>query len=251
MIIAGNWKMYKTRREAVAWVSDFLPLVQSIAPELRLRIYPAATALAAAAEAAAGTRLEVGAQNLHPEPEGAFTGEASAAMLLEAGAQSVLVGHSERRHVFGEGDSFLAQKVRAALAAGLAPLFCIGEDLAQREAGRTQEVLDSQVEQGLGGLEASDLDRVEIAYEPVWAIGTGRVAEPAQADEAHGWIRARLAGLFGDPGRRVPILYGGSVKPGNAAQLLGLPAVDGVLVGGASLDPEGFAAIASAGEKTA
>ena len=251
MIVAGNWKMQKTGGEARAWVEDLLGASGELSTRVRLRIYPSFVALESVARLSRGSRLEIGAQNLHPELAGAFTGEISAPMILDAGVESVLVGHSERRHLFGESDELLARKVRAALSAGLRPLFCIGEDLEERESGRTAEVLEGQIRRGLGAVQAIDAERLEIAYEPVWAIGTGRVAETHQIASAHSAIRDRLAGLWGDGGRRVPLLYGGSVKPSNAAEILGLPAVDGVLVGGASLDVEGFLDIARAAEKCA
>jgi len=251
VIVAGNWKMQKTGGEARAWVEDLLGASGGLAAGVRLRIYPSFVALESVARLARGSRLEIGAQNLHPERGGAFTGEISAPMILDAGVESVLIGHSERRHLFGEADEFLARKVAAALSAGLRPLFCIGEDLGERESGRTEAVLESQIERGLRSLSADEAGRLELAYEPVWAIGTGRVAEVGQIASAHAGIRERLAGLWGDVGRRVPLLYGGSVKPDNATEILGLPAVDGVLVGGASLEVEGFLAIAKAAENCA
>ncbi|MEZ4648804.1 MAG: triose-phosphate isomerase [Candidatus Eisenbacteria bacterium] len=251
MIVAGNWKMQKTCGEARAWVEDLLEASKNVSTVVRIRVYPSFIALDTVARAAAGSRLEVGAQNLHPERSGAFTGEISAPMILDAGVERVLIGHSERRHLFHEDDGFLAKKVRAALGSGLLPLFCIGEDLAEREGGRTTEVLTRQIERGLGELAASDAARLEIAYEPVWAIGTGKVATTEQVAEAHTGIREVLGRLWGAPGREVPLLYGGSVKPSNAAEILALPAVDGVLVGGASLEVPGFIAIAEQAEKCA
>ena len=251
MIVAGNWKMQKTCGEARSWVEDLLAASGPISAKVRLRVYPSFVALETVARSANGSRLEVGAQNLHPERSGAFTGEVSAPMILDAGVERVLIGHSERRHLFGEDDAFLGKKVRAALDSGLLPLFCIGEDLAEREAGRTNEVLTRQIEQGLGGLTPVDAARLEVAYEPVWAIGTGKVASTEQVAEAHAEIRETLGRLWGAPGRAVPLLYGGSVKASNAGEILVLPAVDGVLVGGASLDVPGFLAIAEQAEKCA
>ena len=245
-VIAGNWKMYKTRPEALALAEAILAGTGSIDPRAELLIFPPLPSLALLADRCEGTRLAVGAQNLHPEHEGAFTGEVSAAMLRDCGASHVLIGHSERRTLFGEDDAFLARKLRAALAAGLSPVFCLGETLAEREAGRTEEVIARQVERGLAELHAEDAARLLVAYEPVWAIGTGRTATTEQAREAHRFLRGRLAACWGGAATHVPLLYGGSVKPGNAADLLAQPDVDGVLVGGASLEAASFLAIAAA-----
>ncbi len=246
MLIAGNWKMYRTRAEGVALADELRQGVDALPPAVRLAIFPPFTALAAVAERCRGTRIEVGAQNVHPAAEGAFTGEISPPMLLEAGATSVLIGHSERRAHFGERDAWLAEKVRSALDHGLAPVFCLGESLEEREAGRAEEVIGRQVRLGLGALSGEDLGRLVIAYEPVWAIGTGRTATPDQAREAHRFLRECLREAWGDSADGVPLLYGGSVKPGNAAELLAQPEVDGVLVGGASLDAASFLEIAGA-----
>lgn len=251
MIIAGNWKMQKTGGEARAFVGDLLDGAREVSPAMHLRIYPSFVALESVARLARGTRIQVGAQNLHPERAGAFTGEISASMILDAGVESVLIGHSERRHIFGESDEFLGRKVAAALAAGLRPLFCIGENLEDRESGRTDAVLEGQIQGALRSLDSAAGARLEIAYEPVWAIGTGRVAETAQVAGAHAAIRDLLGALWGDVGRRIPILYGGSVNPANAGELVSLPGVDGVLVGGASLDVESFLGIARAAQKCA
>lgn len=242
-IIAANWKMNKTTGEAAAFFKGFLPAIASAAGRVEVVVIPPFTALAAC-KAAAGGAVAVGAQNMHPEASGAFTGEISAGMLVDLGVSHVVLGHSERRTLFGETDGFINQKVKAALAAGLTPILCVGETLEERDAGKVREVLDRQVAEGLAGLEAGALPKVVIAYEPVWAIGTGRTATPAQAQEAHAMIRARLGGLFGaEAAERVRIQYGGSVKPGNARELLACPDIDGALVGGASLVPEDFAAI--------
>lgn len=245
-IIAGNWKMYRTRPEAVALVNGILAGAGPVPADRELLVFPPATAIAAVAERCRYSRVRVGGQNLHPQTEGAFTGEVSAAMLLEAGATYVLVGHSERRAIFGEDDAFLAHKVRAALDAGLEPVFCLGETLADREAGATEAVIALQVRQGLGELSAADLARLVVAYEPVWAIGTGRTATPDQAGEAHRFLRRQLAEGWGPAGAGVPLLYGGSVKPQNAAELLARPEINGVLVGGASLEAGSFLGIAAA-----
>jgi triosephosphate isomerase len=246
-VIAGNWKMYKTRPEARELIGAILSGAVSVDPSVELIVFPPYPALAAAAEQCRGTRVAVGAQNLHPEAEGAFTGEVSAAMLVECGATHVLVGHSERRAHFGEADALLARKARRALDAGLAPVFCLGETLAEREAGRTEEVIARQAEAGLAELRLEDLGRLLVAYEPVWAIGTGRTATAEQAREAHGFLRGRLRGRWGEAAASIPLLYGGSVKPENAADLLAQPEVGGLLVGGASLQAASFLGIARAG----
>jgi len=243
-VIAGNWKMYKTRPGALALVDTILAGLPGVAAEASLLVFPPFPSLAAVAERCRGTRLEVGAQNFHPATEGAFTGEVSGAMLLEAGATHVLVGHSERRKLFGEGDEFLARKLTSALGQGLKPVFCVGETLEERDADRTGDVIRRQVERGLGELGAAESNRLLIAYEPVWAIGTGRTATPAQAREAHGFLRDLLRSRWGEAAAAVPLLYGGSVKPENAAELLAQPDIDGVLVGGASLEGPSFLGIA-------
>jgi len=191
----------------------------------------------------AGTDITVGAQNLYPEDQGAFTGEISPGMLLDVGATRVLCGHSERRHVLGEDDAFVQRKVAAALGHDILPTLCVGETLDERESGRTMEVVERQVRAGLDGVPAGRAGDVTLAYEPVWAIGTGRTATTEQAAEVHGRIRALLVEIWGEPGGKVRILYGGSVKPGNAAEIMGAPGIDGVLVGGASLKAESFARI--------
>jgi triosephosphate isomerase len=245
-IVAGNWKMYKTRKEALSLVDALIAGSSRIPDGVELAVFPPFTALAEVAARCVATRIQVGAQNMHFAREGAYTGEVSARMLLDAGATSVLIGHSERRQHFGETDELLAHKTRAALESGLVPVFCLGETLDQREGGRTEEVLQRQLRDGLGGLGASDLQILRIAYEPVWAIGTGRTATPEQAREAHVYLRGLLNGRWGEEGNRVPLLYGGSVKPENARELMEQPEVNGVLVGGASLDPESFLRIAGA-----
>jgi triosephosphate isomerase len=245
-VIAGNWKMYKTRREALSFVEELLPNADKVPATRELLLFPPFTALPALAERCRGTRLALGGQNLHPEPEGAFTGEISSRMLLDAGATHVLIGHSERRQHFGEADAFLARKLGAALASGLAPVFCLGETLEQREGGRTEEVLRGQVEGGMGSLAPAEAALLCVAYEPVWAIGTGRTATAEQAREAHGFLRGLFQERWGEAGRGIPILYGGSVKPANAAELLGSREVNGLLIGGASLDAGSFLKIALA-----
>jgi triosephosphate isomerase len=243
-VLAANWKLNKTVPEAVAFLDDFLPRVDATGPEVV--ICPAYTALAAVVEACAGGPVRVAAQNMHQAESGAFTGEVSAAMLLDVGVQGVILGHSERRQLFGETDEALAKKVPVALEAGLEPILCVGEDEAQRDADETADVLTRQIEADLAEVEDGRLAEVVIAYEPIWAIGTGRTATPEQAQEAVALIRERLARRDAAAAEGVRILYGGSVKPGNAAELMAQPDVDGALVGGASLEPEDFAAIVEA-----
>jgi triosephosphate isomerase (TIM) len=244
-VVAANWKMHKTRPEAVEFLDAFLPRAAKLTG-VELVVCPPSTALAAAAERCAGTPVRVAAQNMHQEAEGAFTGEISAAMVLEAGAWGTILGHSERRQLFGESDEALAAKVPAALAAGLVPILCVGETEAQRDAEETEAVLRRQVDADLAQVSAQDLGRVVIAYEPVWAIGTGRTATVEQAREAIELIRDLVGARDTDAAGLVRILYGGSVKPGNARKLLEPEAIDGALVGGASLDPDDFQAICSA-----
>ena len=242
-LIAGNWKMFKTRREAVAFVTDLRGRVADVRG-VEVVVAPTFPALAAVAEALEGSGIGVAAQNLHWEREGAFTGEVSAAMIRDAGAGWVIIGHSERRSLFGDTDDTVNRKLRAALAAALVPIVCVGETLDEREAGRTMDVLDRQIKAGLDGVTGAELAGLVIAYEPVWAIGTGRTATPAQAQQAHEHIRARLTQWFGaDPAARCRLLYGGSVKPDNIAALMANPDVDGALVGGASLDAGSFTKI--------
>jgi triosephosphate isomerase (TIM) len=247
--IAGNWKMYKTVADAVRYVKEFRALVESV-DDVEIVIAPTFTALHAAAEAARNSNVGIAAQNLHFEAEGAFTGEISAAMAREAGADYVIIGHSERRTLFGETDASVNRKLAAALAAALTPIVCVGETLEQRERDETFAVLDRQLTAGLKGTTAEQLTKLVVAYEPVWAIGTGRNATPAQAGEAHGHIRAELTRAFGaDAASHCNVIYGGSVKPGNIADLISQPDVDGALVGGASLDAGSFAEIVSRSRK--
>jgi triosephosphate isomerase (TIM) len=243
-ILAANWKMHKTVAETGAFLDAFLPRVDGTGPEVV--ICPPFTSLAAAIEACAGGPVRIAAQNMHEEESGAFTGEVSAPMLVEAGAQGVVLGHSERRQYFGETDEALAKKVPAALAHGLEPILCVGESEAQREADETADVLARQIEADLAEVADGRLAEVVIAYEPIWAIGTGRTATTEQAQEAIALIREWVAARDAGAAEAVRILYGGSVKPGNAAELIAQPDVDGALVGGASLDPDDFAAIVAA-----
>ena len=244
--IAGNWKMYTTRAQAsdlAMVIARDLPSAQST----RVALCPPFPWLALVASQIAGSRVELGAQNCHHEKEGAFTGEVSPTMLLDVGCQHVIIGHSERRHGMGEQDAVLNKKAKAALAAGLSVIFCIGELLAEREAGLTESVLDTQLAGGLAGLTDEQLAKLVIAYEPVWAIGTGKVATTEQAQAAHAFIRQKIAMLFSEKvASALLIQYGGSVKPDNAAALLHQPDVDGALVGGASLKADSFLAIVAA-----
>jgi triosephosphate isomerase (TIM) len=238
--IAANWKMFKTVHETVAFIKEFRSLVKDV-HDVEIVVAPPFTALHTAVEAAHGSSIGVAGQNLHWEREGAFTGEVSAGMLKEAGAEYVLIGHSERRRLFGETDQTVNRKLIAAIAAHLTPIVCIGETLEERDANDTLNVLDRQIKAGLDGLTADQVSAAVIAYEPVWAIGTGRNATPAQAGEAHAHIRSRLRQWFGGgAAEQCHVIYGGSVKPDNTRELSALEDVDGALVGGASLDVRSF-----------
>ena len=242
-LIAGNWKMYKSIAETEQFFREFLPLVAD-STHCEIAIAPPFTAITKAVKAARGSRVAISAQDVYWERQGAFTGQVAAPMLAEAGCRFTIIGHSERRQYFAETDDTVNKKIRAALAAGLESIVCIGELLEQREAGQTEAVLRRQVDGGLAGLTAEQLTRIIIAYEPVWAIGTGRTATPDMAGEAHRFIRALAAIRFGkEAAAGLRILYGGSVKPDNIKGLMAQPDIDGALVGGASLDPKGFAAI--------
>jgi triosephosphate isomerase len=241
--LAANWKMYKTVSEAVVYAKELKSLVKDLAG-VEVVLAPPFTALHGVAEACRNTIVTVAGQDVHWEREGAFTGEISAAMLKEAGAEAVVVGHSERRRLFGETDEIVKRKAMAAIQAGLYPIVCIGETLDEREGGQTFDVLDRQVKVGLDGMSAEHVSDLVIAYEPVWAIGTGRNATPEQAGEAHAHIRSRLKQWFGaDAAERCHVIYGGSAKPDNVGALAALPDIDGALVGGASLDVRGFMTI--------
>jgi triosephosphate isomerase len=243
--IAGNWKMHKTVHEAVVFVKEFRSLVKDV-EDVEIVLAPAFTAVHAAAEAARNSKVGISAQDLHWEKQGAFTGEVSAAMVREAGAEYVIIGHSERRQFFGETDQSVNRKLGAALGAGLIPIVCIGETLAEREGNQTLDVLDRQIKDGFDGITGDQVAGLVVAYEPVWAIGTGRTATAAQAQDAHAHIRQRLRQWFGGPAAdQCHVIYGGSVKPENTAELVGQPDVDGALVGGASLDVKGFNEIVS------
>jgi triosephosphate isomerase len=242
-VIAGNWKMYKTQTETRAFFAAFLPLVAD-ATHCDVVIAPPFTSIAAAVEATKVGKVAISGQNLFWQKEGAFTGEVSAGMLREAGCRYVIIGHSERRQYFGETDGLVAQKIRAALADELAPIVCVGEQLGEREEGRTQDVLSQQFIGGPGALTPEEFSRILLAYEPVWAIGTGRTATPEIAAAAHGFLRRCVHDQFSaELAASVRILYGGSVKPDNIQGLMAQQELDGALVGGASLDAKSFAAI--------
>lgn len=243
--IAGNWKMHKSVSEAVALAKELRPLV-SMVKGVRIGVAPPMTAVHAVCKALDGSNVETGGQNLHWEKQGAFTGEVSGDMLKEAGCGFVIVGHSERRQFFGETETTVAKRTVAALAAGLTPIVCVGESLAERDGGRTLNVVEAQVKGGLGGLSKEQLGKLVIAYEPVWAIGTGRTATSLQAQEVHAAIRGFLRQLCGEIADGIVIQYGGSVKADNAAELMAQPDVDGALVGGASLTADSFAKIVKA-----
>jgi len=242
-LIAGNWKMFKTVQEAVSFVKELRSVVKDV-NGVEIVVAPPFTAVYPVAEALRNSNVGVAAQDVYWEREGAFTGEVSPAMVREAGAQYVIIGHSERRRLFSETDATVNRKVVAALGAGLTAIVCVGETLEEREGNQTLAVLDRQVKDGLDGLSAAQVANLVIAYEPVWAIGTGRVATAAQAEEAHAHIRTRLRQWFGaDAAERCHVIYGGSVKADNIAELIREPDVDGALVGGASLDIKGFGEI--------
>lgn len=245
--VAGNWKMNKTADEAVALVAALRPLVEAETARCEVVVCPVATSLAAVHEALAGSSIGLGGQNMHWEKDGAFTGEVSAAMLLTSGCTHVILGHSERRQYFSETDDGVNKKLRAALESGLKPIVCIGETLEERDAGRMEDTVLGQLRGGLAGLASDEVAQVTLAYEPVWAIGTGRTATPDQAEEVHRLIRTELKKTYGDEvAGAVRIQYGGSVKPDNASELFAKENIDGGLIGGAALDAEGFAAIVKA-----
>lgn len=245
-VVAANWKMNKTQGEARQFVADFLPRAKAI-EGVEMVICPPFTALAAVAEGLRGVPVGLGAQNMSHQAPGAFTGEVAAEMLVDAGCSHVILGHSERRTLYGEGDQLVGEKVRVAASAGLTPILCIGESLEERDAGKTDAVNRRQLLAGLAGLKGEQIARVIIAYEPIWAIGTGRNCEPAEAQRTIRTIRDVLAEAFGrDLAGQVRIQYGGSVKPTNMTEYMAQPDIDGALVGGASLDPASFAAICEA-----
>jgi triosephosphate isomerase len=240
-LLAGNWKMYKTVKEAVALSQEIRAGLALPLQDRDVLAAPPFTALAAVSEALRGSNVLLGAQNMHWEREGAFTGEISPVMLKDVGCTHVILGHSERRHIFGESDDMVARKTRTAVDNGLTPILCVGETLPERESNRTLEVVERQLERALRSLTADEASHAVVAYEPVWAIGTGRTATPAQAQEVHAFIRKRVTATHGEPvAGALRILYGGSVKPDNIDGLMAQPDVDGALVGGACLKAESF-----------
>jgi triosephosphate isomerase (TIM) len=249
-IVAGNWKMHKTPAESGALVKEIRDGLSSGVLGCEVIVAPPYVSIAAAVEAAAGSPVRVAAQNLFWEEKGAFTGEISGPMLKESGCSHVIVGHSERRQYFGESDETVNRRIAAALQYGLIPIFCLGETLEEREAGKTFEVVETQLKGGIGTIGPEAAAGLVVAYEPVWAIGTGRTATPEQAQEVHGFLREALAGIFGgDFAGGVRILYGGSMKPDNARSLMGQPDIDGGLIGGASLKAADFLGIIREGTK--
>jgi triosephosphate isomerase (TIM) len=242
-VIAGNWKMYKTLKETLHFIEGFKPLIRH-SDHCEIVLAPPFTALSEAVKAVQGSNIGISAQDLFWESEGAFTGEVSASMLSEVGCNYTIIGHSERRQYFGETDETVNKKIRAALAGTLIPIVCVGETLAEREAGRTPKVIEAQCHQGLAGLTGEDFSHIILAYEPVWAIGTGRTATPELAEEVHQFIRNRIHQQSGEKvAQSLRILYGGSVKPENIKGLMAQEDIDGALVGGASLKADSFARI--------
>jgi len=242
-ILAGNWKMNMTATQARDLATKLIPLVSSV-KDRDIVLAPTFTSLQTVAEAIKGTNMALAAQNLYWEDKGAFTGEISAEMLLDAGCKYVIIGHSERRQFFGETDETVNKKVRQALNKGLLPIVCVGELLSEREAGKANDVIDRQITGALKGVTAVEMQKIVIAYEPVWAIGTGKTATPDQANEIHAFIRQKVKAMYNmDVAEGLRIQYGGSVTPDNVSQLMAKPDIDGALVGGASLKPESFAAL--------
>ena len=241
-ILAANWKMQKTTGEAEAFAEKFLPLVRD-AEGVEIVLAPPATALDRLGRALGGSNVALAAQNVSPEPRGAFTGELAASMLVDVGCSYTLVGHSERRGLYGETDEFVAAKALALLEVGIRPIVCVGETLAERESGRVEDVVGGQLAGSLASVPDGRASEIVVAYEPVWAIGTGKTATPEIAQEVHGFIRSQLRARFGAVGDEIRIQYGGSVKPDNVAELMSQPDIDGGLVGGASLEPDSFASI--------
>lgn len=240
IFIAGNWKMNKTFAETKALAEALKVSLAPFAGKLEIAVCPPFTSLAAALETLKGTNVKVGAQNIHWADNGAFTGEISGAMLKETGVEYVIIGHSERRQYFGETDETVNKRIKAALKYGLKPIVCIGETLTERESGVTNTVLEKQLRGGFADITPADMANITIAYEPVWAIGTGKTATPDVAQETHAFIRKTLVSLFGDTGNNVVIQYGGSMKPENSAELIAKPDIDGGLIGGAALKADSF-----------
>ncbi|MDX1418758.1 MAG: triose-phosphate isomerase [Rubricoccaceae bacterium] len=246
MLVAGNWKMHTDLKGALRLAAEVVRLTEAEARTVDVAVCPPSVWLDAVRGKLRGSRVALGAQNVHPEPAGAYTGEVAAPMLAGLDCRYVIVGHSERRQLFGESDAFVGEKVRAVMDAGMTPLLCVGETLDERDAGTAEAVVARQLDGALDGVVLDGAGALVVAYEPVWAIGTGRTATPDQAQAMHAFVRDRLGARFGDAGREVAVLYGGSVKPGNAADLFAQPDLDGGLIGGASLEAESFAAIVRA-----
>lgn len=246
--VGGNWKMNSNRADGEALAKGVVGEVGAHTDSVDVAVFPAFPYLSGVGGAIGNSGVMLGAQDIYHQPNGAFTGEVSADMLADCGVQTVLAGHSERRHVIGEDDRTVNKKVVATIAAGMISVLCVGETLEQREAGETDQINEQQTRLGLAGIDAADLDKVVIAYEPVWAIGTGKTATPEDAQDAHAKIRAVVAGMYGEtPAAAIRIIYGGSMKPGNAEALMAMPDIDGGLIGGASLKPADFGAIVKAG----
>ena len=242
VIIAGNWKMNKTAAEGCALVNDLKKEIAGI-DGAEIVVCPPFTTIGAVVDAASGSSIGVGAQNIHWAANGAFTGEISADMLVSSGVKYVIIGHSERRQYFGETDATVNSRLKAALAAGLIPIVCVGELLDERESGKTEEVLSVQIREGFAGIDSAEAAKIVVAYEPVWAIGTGKTATPEMAQAAHAFIRSELRALFGAAADEMRIQYGGSMKPSNARELVAQPDIDGGLIGGAALDAATFASL--------
>ncbi|MCR5183424.1 MAG: triose-phosphate isomerase [Opitutales bacterium] len=249
ILIAGNWKMNKTATEAAVLAKEIADAVGT-SSAIDILMCPPFTAIAAAAEAAKGSAVAVGAQNMSDKASGAYTGEVSADMLLDLGVKHVILGHSERRSYYGEDDAFINAKLLVALEKGIVPIICVGETLEEREAGKVESVIDTQLKGGLAGVPADKAAAIVVAYEPVWAIGTGKTATPDQAQEVHAFIRKTIAQILGaDAADKIRILYGGSMKPANADELLAKPDIDGGLIGGAALKSADFLALVNSGVK--
>ncbi len=239
--VAGNWKMYKDKSETLELISELKTKLNTYSPEVEVAICPPFTSLELASELIKNSPIRLGAQNMHSEIEGAYTGEVSAKMLKSFGVEYVILGHSERRTYFKETDEFINQKIRRAIEFDLKPIFCLGETLEERESGKTFEVVENQLTKGLFAISRIDLEKIVIAYEPVWAIGTGRTATPEQAQEVHAFLRTKISEIYDtEVASRIKILYGGSVKPENARELFKQPDIDGGLIGGACLKADSF-----------
>ena len=250
IVIAGNWKMYKSNYEAIELIEELKNKTNDII-KTKIIVCPPFTALSVVAEKIQGTNIQVGAQNMYWEKEGAFTGEISTEMIKSTGAKYVIIGHSERRQFFGETDETVNKKLKAALDSGLKPIVCIGESLEERESGVTSDIIGKQVEKALSDISSESMKNVILAYEPIWAIGTGKTATPEQAQDVHKFIRSILYKIYNtETGDEIVIQYGGSVKPDNATELLSQPDIDGALVGGACLKAESFSEIINAAEKS-